>query len=179
MEYLGPAGVTLFYVSDIAKAIGYDLGYVGHTWSLAMEEQFYLAAAVLLFLPRRFLVPAVPGIAGSVALQVVIVGWQDSVLAHFRLASVPLLGLPDRPRACSGATVGCDRCGHNVPLALSLTFMVYAIATSSVLWPSSRAASVARPLSWRPLVRVGELSYGLYLWHAIPVGLFMEPNDQG
>ncbi len=29
VEYLGPAGVTLFYVSDIAKAIGYDLGYVG------------------------------------------------------------------------------------------------------------------------------------------------------
>ena len=41
------------------------------------------------------------------------------------------------------------------------------------------AASVARPLSWRPLVRVGEISYGLYLWHAIPVGLFMERTLAG
>ena len=40
VSYLGPAAVSFFYVSDIAKAIGYDLGYVGHTWSLAMEEQF-------------------------------------------------------------------------------------------------------------------------------------------
>ena len=39
-EYIGPAGVSLFYVSDIAKAAGYDLGYLGHNWSLAMEEQF-------------------------------------------------------------------------------------------------------------------------------------------
>ena len=31
MGYLGPAAVSLFYISDIAKAATYDLGYVGHT----------------------------------------------------------------------------------------------------------------------------------------------------
>ena len=185
-EYIGPAGVTLFYISDIAKAIGYDLGYVGHTWSLAMEEQFYLLwPAVLLFLPRRFLVPAVLlGIAGSVALQVVIVGWQDNVLAHFRpdvRADAVLWGclialVPVRvPRwAAIGAAIGL--------LALSLTFIwPYAIAMSSVLSAVlvAGAASVARPLSWGPLVRVGEISYGLYLWHALPVGLFMERTIRG
>ncbi len=76
--------------------------------------------------------------------------------------------------AAIGAAVGL--------LALSLTFVwPYAIAMSSVLSAVlvAGAASVARPLSWRPLVRVGEISYGLYLWHAIPVGLFMERTVGG
>lgn len=186
VDYLGPAAVSLFYVSDVAKAAGYDLGYVGHTWSLAMEEQFYMLwPAILLFLPRRFLVPAVLlAIGGAVALQVVIVGWQDDVLAHFRpdvRADAVLWGcfvalVPVRiPRwAAAGAAVGL--------VVLSLTFLwPYAIALSSILSAVlvAGAASVAAPLSWRPLVRVGEISYGLYVWHAIPVGLFMEQTLAG
>src|SRR6185369_3060158 len=80
--YFGPAAVSLFYVSDIAKAIGYDLGYVGHTWSLAMEEQFYLLwPALVIFVPRRWLAPvAVAGIVGAIVLQFALV--PGDVLAH-------------------------------------------------------------------------------------------------
>jgi peptidoglycan/LPS O-acetylase OafA/YrhL len=114
----------------------------------------------------------------------VIVGWQDNVLAHFRpdvRADAILWGclialVPVRvPRwAALAAAVGL--------LALSLTFVwPYAIALSSVLSAVlvAGAASVAAPLSWRPLVRIGEISYGLYLWHAMPVGLFMERTLRG
>jgi peptidoglycan/LPS O-acetylase OafA/YrhL len=182
MGYIGPAAVSLFYVSDIAKAAMYDLGYVGHTWSLAMEEQFYLLwPAILLFIPRRFLVPGViAGIIGSIALQLIVVGAQDNVLAHFRpdvradailwgclIALVPVK-VPRWAVIASGVAL----------VALCLTFLwPYAIGLSSVLSAVvvAGAASVARPLSWRPLVRIGQISYGLYLWHAIPVGLL---NDR-
>jgi peptidoglycan/LPS O-acetylase OafA/YrhL len=186
VQYIGPAAVSMFYVSDIAKAAAYDLGYLGHTWSLAMEEQFYLLwPAILLFLPRRLLVPLVfAGIAVAIVLQVVIVGWQDNVLAHFRpdvRADAVLWGcfiaiVPIRvPRwAAAGAAIGL--------IALSLSFLwPYAIAISSVLSAVlvAGASQVAIPFSWRPLVRVGELSYGLYIWHAIPVGLLQDRTLAG
>jgi len=185
-QYLGPAFVSLFYVSDVAKSIGFDLGYVGHTWSLAVEEQFYLIwPALLLFLPRRFLLPVIGiGIAVAVAMQVVVVGFQDNVLGHFRpdvradailwgclIALVPI----KVPRwAAATALAGL--------VVLSLTYLwPYAIALSSVFSAVlvAGASTLARPLSWRPLVRIGQISYGLYLWHAIPYGLFEQRTMAG
>jgi peptidoglycan/LPS O-acetylase OafA/YrhL len=182
--YIGPAAVSFFYVSDIAKAIGYDLGYVGHTWSLAMEEQFYLLwPALLIFAPRKWLAPlAVIGIIGAVALQLLLV--PDNVLAHFRpdvradailwgclIALVPV-AVPRWAAVASGIAL----------LVVSFTFVwPYAIGLSSVLSAAfiAGAASLAPVLSARPLVRIGQISYGMYLWHAIPVGMFEQQTLAG
>jgi peptidoglycan/LPS O-acetylase OafA/YrhL len=176
-EYIPQAVVSFFYVSDVAKAIGYDLGYVGHTWSLALEEQFYLLwPALLIFLPRRFLAPvAIGGIVVAVALQFLLV--PDNVLAHFRpdvradavlwgclIALVPV----SVPRwAATAAMFGV------IVLSFTPFPWPHAIAVSSVLSTVvvAGAATLAPMLSVRPLVRIGQISYGMYLWHAIPVGL--------
>lgn len=183
-DYIGPAAVSFFYVSDIAKSIGYDLGYVGHTWSLAMEEQFYLLwPALLIFAPRKWLVPiTIAGIVGAVALQLFLV--PDNVLAHFRpdvradailwgclIALVPI-AVPRWAAAASGIAL----------FVLSFTFLwPYAIGLSSVLSAVfiAGAASLAPMLSARPLVRIGQISYGMYLWHAIPVGLLEQRTLAG
>jgi peptidoglycan/LPS O-acetylase OafA/YrhL len=184
VDYVGPAAVSLFYVSDIAKSIGYDLGYVGHTWSLAMEEQFYLLwPAVLIFLPRRFLVPGViAGIVGAIALQLLLV--PDNVLAHFRpdvradaILWGCLMALVPRavPRWATVASLAAL-------FVLSFTFIwPYAIAGSSFLSAVvvAGAATLAVPLSNRVLVRIGEISYGIYLFHAIPVGLLEQRTLAG
>ena len=184
VDYIGPAAVSFFYVSDIAKAIGYDLGYVGHTWSLAMEEQFYLLwPALLIFAPRKWLAPlAIAGIVGAVALQLLLV--PDNVLAHFRpdvradailwgclIALIPV-AIPRWAAAASGIAL----------FVVSFTFLwPYAIGLSSVLSAVfiAGAAGLAPVLSARPLVRIGQISYGMYLWHAIPVGLFEQQTLAG
>jgi peptidoglycan/LPS O-acetylase OafA/YrhL len=182
--YIGPAAVSFFYVSDIAKAIGYDLGYVGHTWSLAMEEQFYLLwPALLIFTPRRWLAPvAIGGIIVAVALQLLLV--PNDVLAHFRpdvradailwgclIALVPV-AVPRWAAVASGIAL----------FVVSFTFLwPFAIGLSSVLAAVfiAGAASLAPILSVRPLVRIGQISYGMYLWHAIPVGLLEQQTLGG
>ena len=183
--YFGPAAVSLFYVSDIAKAIGYDLGYVGHTWSLAMEEQFYLLwPALVIFVPRRWLAPvAVAGIVGAIVLQFALV--PGDVLAHFRpdvRADAILWGClfalvrVNVPRwATALALIGV------VALAFTPFPWPHAIAVSSVLSGVvvAGAGTLVPVLSSRPVVRIGQISYGMYLWHAIPVNLFMAETLAG
>jgi peptidoglycan/LPS O-acetylase OafA/YrhL len=182
-DYIPQAVVSFFYVSDVAKAIGYDLGYVGHTWSLALEEQFYLLwPALLIFMPRRFLAPiAIGGIVVAVALQFLLV--PADVLAHFRpdvradavlwgclIALVPA-ALKVPRWATAAALIGL------IVVSFTPFAWPHAIAVSSVLSAVvvAGAATLAPALSVRPLVRIGQISYGMYLWHAIPVGLL---NDQ-
>ena len=183
-DYWGQAAVSLFYVSDVAKAIGYDLGYVGHTWSLALEEQFYLLwPALVVLLPRRFLLPGVvAGIVVAVALQLLLLPVDvlalfrpdvraDSILWGCLIALVPWTA-PRWAAIAGGIGVGVLSFTWGWPYAIGLSSILAAIFISG-------SASLRPILTNRALVRIGQISYGLYLWQAIPVGLFQQQTLAG
>ncbi|MDQ1307052.1 MAG: hypothetical protein QG671_2884 [Actinomycetota bacterium] len=59
-------------------------------------------------------------------------------------------------------------------------FLVFAVATAAVVAAvvSHPQGMLARYLSWGPLVLVGQMSYGLYLWHW-PLFVFLSPDRTG
>jgi peptidoglycan/LPS O-acetylase OafA/YrhL len=161
-----------------------------HSWSLGVEEQFYILAPVALWALVR-LAPRsmhVPGIAIVSLLSFALCAWkwgQGSAGAFYLLpARAWELGLGgalalaapqlDRRRWTAEALSFCGLGAILVGLAASreslssslwLTVLP-AAGTAAILASGARSAAlVHRLLSLRPLVFVGLISYSLYLWH--------------
>jgi peptidoglycan/LPS O-acetylase OafA/YrhL len=190
----GPLGslFALTYTANYAQVIDpAAMPAYGPTWSLAVEEHFYLLwPLVLLAVTRRWGLRT--ALAATLAACVASLVWRAGLTALS--APVGLLSMGTGERA-DALLYGCAaaialRLGWR-PRAWMLWLAVVAVGiapavlnreTYSVLVPggaligAASAAIVAgldhvaptwfrRSLSVRPLVIVGMLSYGLYLWH--------------
>jgi peptidoglycan/LPS O-acetylase OafA/YrhL len=186
------------YVANWALISGRSLGQLTHTWSLAVEEQFYLVWPLLLMLhlrlPRwRMKVVTVASIGTLIAIGSRILLWNsganiwriyggtdaraDQVLIGCLLAIAFNAGLLDRfagrPSRLFG-TVGIVGLGAVAVSNLSWDNSVYdtvgmtgtavlaALVIIGVLLATDSRLTAA--LSVRPLVRLGAISYGVYLW---------------
>jgi peptidoglycan/LPS O-acetylase OafA/YrhL len=172
-------------------------GAVGHFWSLAVEEQFYLLWPwVILFAPRRWL----PGIAlGAAAFgpvfrfvvfgltdndttQILLPGCIDSLALGGYLAMTVLPEYKTHPLVrpvgaavlwCGGLLFGAYYAaewsgGHWVFRTVSFDL---AVALMGV-WLVARAAEgmpgpVGKLLSLPPVRYIGTISYGIYVYHLL------------
>ena len=187
------AAAVLFYVANWAWLIGLPLGLYGHAWSLAIEEQFYLlwplALLGLLRTIRSYraiaaivLVMAGAGVAWRFALiraqapfehiyqgtdahgDGLLIGCAASLLlragafGHGR--ALGLLGA-----AGLAALFGLARYPYDY--LYNHTSTLAAIATALLVVHVIRVPSswLTRALAVRPLVGLGRISYGVYLWH--------------
>lgn len=166
---------------------GAELKPLLHLWSLAVEEQFYVVAPILLFLGWKFRRYALPLIAilfiASLAGSVM---YTD--LAHKNYAFY-LMPLRAWEFIAGGAALLATR-GHRMPKLvrepfgiLGLAAILIAVSTFSedTAFPSYSAmlpvfgavaiiasgsdSLVGRLLSTRPMVGIGLVSYSWYLWH--------------
>jgi peptidoglycan/LPS O-acetylase OafA/YrhL len=186
---------TALFVSNIhfSREQGYfdappDTKPLLHSWSLAIEEQFYIVFPLVLILTcwwagRRW----VGVIFALFILSLITSIWltaSDPNLAFYSaparawelmlgalLASGVLPEIKSRVRevaALGGAMLiawAVFRFSSNT-LFPGATALVPCLGAALLIYAGQNGSSVvARALSWRPLVFVGLISYSLYLWH--------------
>jgi peptidoglycan/LPS O-acetylase OafA/YrhL len=157
-----------------------------HTWSLAVEEQFYLAIPILLVLlwrVRRHRLVAITMVAACFSLALCDYASRAMPAANFYLIPTRawelLVGV-----LCAVWQRFNGRLENSAASLLGLAMIAYAVfafddqmrlpsvytlvpvlGAALVLLFAHGSARGAQILSWRPLVGLGLISYSVYLWH--------------
>jgi peptidoglycan/LPS O-acetylase OafA/YrhL len=156
-----------------------------HTWSIGVEEQFYILLPLALMLlvrrDRLMVTVVIAALLLSLALSEFVWRWKPE--ANFFLLPTRAWELLTGVLCALIATWSALRpndllAGAGVALVIGAIFAfdettpapsLYRLApvggTALVLMFTRPGGAVARVLSWRPVTLVGLISYSAYLWH--------------
>lgn len=157
-----------------------------HTWSLAVEEQYYLLLPIFLSSAWRFGRKPVfwtVAVFAAVSLLMAEWGWRNMPSANFYLAPTRAWELL-AGSICAFLTLGRAQRSSNGLSTIGLAMIVFSIfvydagtpfpsvyallpvvGTALVILFAAQGVWVARLLSMRAFVGVGLISYSAYLWH--------------
>ena len=178
--HVGDALLTATYVSNYSTTFWGRPAHLGHSWSLAVEEQFYLLWPLAILLLSRVKQPLIWLGVTFFAL----IAWRlsfgnfhdyyyrfDTHSTGLVLGSILFFALPRirmRPiYAYAGALmflvcVGVGRLEYArdiIPMAELCSFLLIGCAATGQL------GALTAVLRCSPIVAIGRWSYGIYLWH--------------
>ncbi len=197
-SHVRDAALAGFYLSDYARAFWHYPTALQHTWSLSVEEHFYIVWPFAILLLAR-IEPRwrMGGLFGFYLLATAwrifeyeSLGWAstyfraDTRMSGLICGALLAICLPRMGKisemtanaigvlACS-VFVLCLALGYwRAPSTLELLASAAQLAAVGLLIAASVQNSwVSRTLSSPPLVGIGTVSYGVYLWH-YPVAVF-------
>ena len=184
-----------FYLTSGYFAQKAELQPLIHTWSLAVEEQFYVFYPLLLLALRGADRKVLVGICAAIAIVSFLIGgwfaWHDPNGGYFLLPSRAwelmlgaLVALGCYPRIesslrramlCALALAAIALCAVRIGATwpFPVPFALPPAAGAAILIAYMPGTLVARLLESRGLRAIGRLSYSLYLWHRPIIAFYM------
>lgn len=187
------SALALTYTSNVAMTIsGEYMGNLSHTWSLAMEEQFYLVwpfallVAAALHLKRSVLAALTAGLSAFGFVAWFLYGGATPFSPLVKIGALMYgcllaIVLGDRKWQSPGLAYAALVCAILLFLAETLGWIgrsvsapLLAIAVGPLLLHLAYGTGpLVRAASTRWLVGLGVISYGFYLWHFPVLGLLV------
>jgi peptidoglycan/LPS O-acetylase OafA/YrhL len=190
---------ALLYYANWAQVVAGQIPVLGHTWTLSIEEQFYIvwpALLLALLVTFRGIKWPIVILCGGAVIAIVarILLWEPTVEGFFRVfygsdtrADALLLGCAlgfifsrrpvKPPKWVVGAAVATGvLCIVTPSLGFLAVVGLTAVAIASLVLVALAATTVGGMLDWAPLVWFGTASYSLYLWHVPILSLIRESS---
>jgi peptidoglycan/LPS O-acetylase OafA/YrhL len=186
---------SAFYLNNISWSWGWGIGSIllGHTWSLAVEEQFYLIWPLLLFVFMKW---NRLNLLAMLLFLFIGVSWSMRLLGY----AGPIYTSLVQESIFMGCLFALMRINQQIPsipdwfLLVSTLLIVFVgiipyESPINLFNPVGLLGGVlfvglsqkpdgitSRILSIRPLVFIGKISYGMYLWH-LPIFRWFANQD--